>query len=115
MKPLNLGLRFVLELCMLVALGIWGFSENFVLGFVAPLAAAVVWGLWIAPKASPRLDDPMRLALELLLFGSAGAALAAAGHAARGRDLPGRGRPERGADARLAAARHRDLGATLPA
>jgi hypothetical protein len=81
LKPLNLGLRFVLELCMLVALGIWGFSENFVLGIDAPLAAAVVWGLWIAPKATRRLDDPIRLALELLLFGAAGAALAVAGHA----------------------------------
>jgi hypothetical protein len=81
LKPLNLGLRFVLELCMLVALGIWGFSENFVLGVAAPLAAAVVWGLWIAPKAIRRLNDPIRLAVELLLFGAAGAALAAAGHA----------------------------------
>ena len=81
MKPLNLGLRFVLELCMLVALGIWGFSENIVLGVAAPLAAAVVWGLWIAPKATRRLRDPARLALELLLFGAAGAALAVAGHA----------------------------------
>jgi hypothetical protein len=80
LKPLNLGLRFVLELCMLVALGIWGFSENFVLGIAAPLAAAVVWGLWIAPKATRRLRDPVRLALELLLFGAAGVALAAADH-----------------------------------
>jgi Protein of unknown function (DUF2568) len=81
LKPLNLGLRFVLELCMLVALGIWGFSENIALGVAAPLAAAVVWGLWIAPKATRRLRDPVRLALELLLFGAAGAALAVAGHA----------------------------------
>ena len=80
MKPLNLGLRFLLELCMLVALGIWGFSENFVLGIAAALAAAVVWGLWIAPKATRRLRDPVRLALELLLFGAAGVALAAADH-----------------------------------
>ena len=80
LKPLNLGLRFVLELCMLVALGIWGFSENIVLGIAAPLAAAVVWGLWIAPKATRRLRDPVRLALELLLFGAAGVALAAADH-----------------------------------
>ena len=80
MTPLNLGLRFVLELCMLVALGIWGFSENIVLGIAAPLAAAVVWGLWIAPKASRRLRDPLRLVVELLLFAAAGAALAAADH-----------------------------------
>ncbi len=65
---------------MLVALGIWGFSENVVLGVAAPLAAAVSWGLWIAPKAKRRLRDPARLALELLLFGAAGALLAVAGH-----------------------------------
>ena len=65
---------------MLVALGIWGFSENIVLGVTAPLAAAVVWGLWIAPKAKRRLRDPVRLAIELLLFGAAGALLAVAGH-----------------------------------
>lgn len=80
MTALNLGLRFVLELCMLVGLGIWGFSENIVLGIAAPLAAAVVWGLWIAPKASRRLHDPARLVVELVLFGAAGAALAAADH-----------------------------------
>ena len=80
MKPLNLGLRFVLELCMLVAFGIWGFSENIVLGVAAPLAAAIVWGLWIAPKATRRLRDPARLAVELLLFGAAGVALLAANH-----------------------------------
>jgi Protein of unknown function (DUF2568) len=80
LKPLNLGLRFVLELCMLVAFGVWGFSENIVLGIAAPLAAAVVWGLWIAPKASRRLLDPVRLVVELVLFGAAGAALAAADH-----------------------------------
>jgi hypothetical protein len=80
LNALNLGLRFVLELCMLVALGIWGFSENIVVGIAAPLAAAVVWGIWIAPKASRRLRDPLRLVVELLLFGAAGVALAAADH-----------------------------------
>jgi hypothetical protein len=80
LKPLNLGLRFVLELCMLVALAAWGFSENIVLGLAAPLAAAVVWGLWIAPKATRRLRDPARLACEVLLFGTAGVGLAAADH-----------------------------------
>jgi hypothetical protein len=80
MTALNLGLRFVLELCMLVALGIWGFSESIVLGIAAPLAAAVVWGLWMAPKASRRLRDPLRLVVELLPFGAAGVALAAADH-----------------------------------
>ena len=80
MRALNLGLRFALELCMLAALAGWGFSENAVLGVAAPVAAAVVWGLWIAPKAKRRLRDPVRLAVELLLFGAAAVALAAAGH-----------------------------------
>jgi hypothetical protein len=40
-KPVNLGLRFVLELCMLVALAIWGFSENIVLGIAEVLM--LVW------------------------------------------------------------------------
>jgi uncharacterized protein len=80
LTALNLGLRFVLELWMLVALAIWGFSEHIVLGIAAPLAATVVWGLWIAPKASRRLRDPLRLVVELLLFGAAGVALAAADH-----------------------------------
>ena len=78
MKPLNLGLRFELEpACS------WR-SESGLLGKRrsdgAPLAAAVVWGLWIAPKASRRLHDPARLVVELVLFGAAGAALAAADH-----------------------------------
>lgn len=80
MKALNLGLRFALELCMLAALAVWGFSESAVIGIAAPLAAATVWGLWIAPKAKRRLRDPVRLAVELLLFGAAAAALATAGH-----------------------------------
>src|SRR5689334_23481657 len=53
----NLGLRFLLELCMLAALGYWGFQAGdgpvlkIVLGLGAPLLAAVVWGLFIAPRA----------------------------------------------------------------
>jgi hypothetical protein len=79
-KALNLGLRFALELCMLAALSVWGFSNHALLGIAAPLAAAVVWGLWVAPKARRRLHDPVRLAAELLLFGAAVAGLAAADH-----------------------------------
>jgi len=65
---------------MLAALAVWGFSENALLGVAAPMAAAVVWALWIAPKAKRRLRDPARLAVELLLFGAAAVALVAAEH-----------------------------------
>jgi hypothetical protein len=41
--------------------------------------AAVVWGLVIAPRAARRIGDPLRLAIEIVLFLAASAALALAG------------------------------------
>jgi hypothetical protein len=80
----NDGLRFVLELCMLAALGYGGYEAgsspvNYVLMVALPLATAIIWGAFIAPKARHPTVDPWRLALELALFGAAGAALATAG------------------------------------
>ena len=84
MKNANLALRFVLELALLGGLAAWGFSfggvAGVLLGIGAPVAAAGVWGLLVAPKAPSRLDDPWRLALELVLFAAGVAALAAAGY-----------------------------------
>jgi Protein of unknown function (DUF2568) len=53
----NDGLRFALEIALLTSLAYWGFSEQtgalqWVLGLGAPLVVAVVWGRFIAPKAS---------------------------------------------------------------
>jgi hypothetical protein len=79
----NDGLRFVLELAALSALGYWGFAEHdgvlqWLLGLGAPLLAALVWGTFVAPKASRPTVDPVRLLLELAVFGSGVAALFAA-------------------------------------
>jgi uncharacterized protein DUF2568 len=79
----NDGLRFVLELAALTALGYWGFAEHdgvlqWLLGLGAPLLAAVVWGAFVAPKASRPTVDPVRLLLELGVFGSGVIALFAA-------------------------------------
>ncbi len=85
MKAINLGVRFLLELCMLAALAYWGYHAGdsvlmkLVLAVGAPLVAAVVWGLFIAPRAARRMADPARLLLELVLWVAAAAALAAAG------------------------------------
>jgi len=85
LKNINLALAFLLELCMLAALGYWGFTLDQGLavrvgaGLGAPLLAAVVWGLWMAPRASNRLQEPLHLIVELLIFGLAIAALYAAG------------------------------------
>ena len=88
LEPANALFRFGLELCALAALGYWGFSENeglvadIVAGVGAPLAFALAWGAWIAPKAPYRLDDPVRLLLEVTVFAIAVAALVAAGSVA---------------------------------
>jgi len=81
---LNLGLRFGLELCLLAALAYWGFQleQGWLLRLVAtaggPLLVALVWGTFVAPKASRPLQDPWRFALEIVLFGLGAVALVAA-------------------------------------
>jgi hypothetical protein len=81
---LNLGLRFCIELAALAALGWWGSQAgssaalHVVLAIAAPLAAAVVWGLFVAPKARVRVSEAARLAIELAVFFAATAALATA-------------------------------------
>ena len=82
----NLGIRFLLELAMLVALGwvggeigsSWVVSVPLAIAF--PLVAAVVWGMFIAPKAPRRLTDPAKLAVELVLFAAAVVGLVLVGH-----------------------------------
>lgn len=85
LKNINLGLAFLLELCMLAALGYWGFTLDQGLavrvgaGLGVPVLAAVVWGVWMAPRASIRLQEPLHTILEVIIFGLAIAALYAAG------------------------------------
>jgi len=85
LKLANLALRFLLELCALAALGYWGFKtgESVVakvgLGIGAPLLAAVVWGTFLAPRATIPMTGLLGLVLELVVFGLAAAALYSAG------------------------------------
>jgi hypothetical protein len=81
----NLALAFVLELCALAALCYWGFSvgggpvAKAVLGIGAPVCAAVLWGLFAAPRA-PVSVPLLKPGTKLLVFGSATLALYATGH-----------------------------------
>ena len=74
MRGLNLAFRFILELLALVALFLWGTSVSddlavqLVIGLGAPVLVMALWSLFVAPRASRRLRDPSRLALELLIF-----------------------------------------------
>lgn len=85
-KSANLGLRFLLEILMLVAVGLWGFSIErgitlrVVFGVVLPTAVAVVWGVFVAPKSQHQIQLPGRLLIELFLFGIATVALVRTNH-----------------------------------
>jgi Protein of unknown function (DUF2568) len=79
-KYANLALSFFLELCMLVALGYWGFqSKAFIakvaLGIGIPLLTIIIWGCFFAPQAKWPLQDPWHLLGELCIFGLAAVAL----------------------------------------
>jgi hypothetical protein len=83
----NLGLRFLLELSALAATAYWGFeTESGVIGWLlavgAPALVIVVWALFLAPKRTIELAKPIRFVLELMVFGAAALALAAAGQRA---------------------------------
>jgi hypothetical protein len=82
-RSANLVLRFLLELSALAATAYWGFAAasgvtQWVLGLGAPLLVAVVWGLFVSPKAKIELPRPTRFAIELLVFAAAALALATA-------------------------------------
>jgi Protein of unknown function (DUF2568) len=70
--------RFLSELGALVAFTLWGFHEAGWFGVLPPVAAAAVWGRWMAPRSATRLPDPRRLVAEIVFFGAAASAFAAA-------------------------------------
>jgi hypothetical protein len=57
MRATNLALRFLLELCLLAALAVWGAQAggsvvaDVALPGLAPVPAAAVWGMFVAPRA----------------------------------------------------------------
>ena len=84
LRTANLGVRFLLELCALAALAYWGsqtgpLAVSIVLAIAAPLAGAVLWGIYAAPKSRHRLRGARRLIVEIPFFGAAAAGLAATG------------------------------------
>lgn len=84
-RVFHLTLRFLLELVALGAVGYWGFQTGqtalmqFLLGLGMPLIVAVIWGLFVAPRARMVLNPLLKEGLALLVFGGAALALAAVG------------------------------------
>lgn len=79
--PALLGARFLLELGLLAAAGWLGWNlggggiPGALLGVAVTVASASVWGVLLSPKARFRVALPMRLLLEVALFGAAGLGL----------------------------------------
>lgn len=86
MKTANMGLSFLLELSLLAAFAFWGIqtgtgpAAKLLYGAGAPLLTAIFWGLFMAPKAARRVQNPWYTLIKVLLFALAALALAAAGH-----------------------------------
>ena len=87
-NPLNLALRFILELVGLFALGYWGWTQNtgilrYVVTIGLPLLAAALWGTFRVPddpgKAPVAVPGALRLLLEAAYFSAASWAFYAAG------------------------------------
>ena len=79
-NPINLAVRFILEIAGLVALGWWGWNQaegilRFVLAIGVPILAAVLWGTFAVPDDPSRSGEArvpvpgiVRLLLELAFF-----------------------------------------------
>ncbi len=78
--PVNLAVRFILELAAWGAMGYWGWTQGqgalrFVLAIGLPVTAAAIWGTFRVPDDPGRAPVPVpglvRLAIELATFGFA--------------------------------------------
>lgn len=74
LKMANLALAFLLELCLLAALGYWGYHTGqstlmrWLLMIGVPLVMAVVWGIFLAPKSAVALPHGVKLAGKFVAF-----------------------------------------------
>lgn len=81
MRGVNDGVRFLLELATLVAVAwfCWRVPERIytkvALAVSAPVAIGTVWAIWIAANSESKVGDPLRLLLEVAVFGAGVAAL----------------------------------------
>lgn len=82
-NPINLAVRFLLEIAGLMAIGYWGWQQGegflaIILAIGVPVIAAVLWGTFAVPedpsrsgKAPVPIPGILRLVLETAYFGFA--------------------------------------------
>lgn len=78
--PINLAVRFILEICALLSVGVWGWNQTdnwfkFVIAFGLPIILATIWGVFAVPNDPSRSGNApiptkgmIRLAIELVIF-----------------------------------------------
>jgi hypothetical protein len=78
--PINLAVRFFLEISALVSMGVWGWRQDegvqkYFLALGIPIIAAILWGTFAVPndpsrsgKAPVATPGFLRLALEIAFF-----------------------------------------------
>lgn len=78
--PINLALRFLLEIVALISVGVWGWRQSdgwlrFVLAIALPIVLAAVWGTFAVPDDPSRSGHAIiatpgiiRLLIELVIF-----------------------------------------------
>ena len=79
--PLNLAIRFLLEIAALTAIGMWGWQYGsgtwlrFILVISLPIIAAAIWGIFNVPNDPSRsgaapivVPGIIRIAIELAIF-----------------------------------------------
>ena len=80
-----LTVRFLTEVALVAGLAIAGarLGDGVVFtildAVLLPLAAAALWGMFIAPRARRRLAEPARIIVEIALFGGTGLVLLLSG------------------------------------
>lgn len=90
LKTLNVLLSFFLEVAMLGAFGYWGYhavenpSLRWLVAVAVPLAVALLWGLFLAPRAVKRVGSTLGITVTVLLFYLAALALMSTGHSTLG-------------------------------
>ncbi len=91
--PINLGVRFLLEVVAVAAIGVWGWHQGnaatkYLLAIGLPLMAMAVWGVFRVPgdpgHAPVAVNGVVRLIIETLFFGAGTAALFLLGYRTQG-------------------------------
>jgi len=78
--PVNLAIRFILEIIALLSVGMWGWKQGggwfrFLLAFGIPIILAIIWGVFAVPNDPSRSGEApivtpgvIRFAIELSFF-----------------------------------------------